>query len=144
MHPVPRAGGRSPPAGRRRWCSDACKQAAWRRARAPAAPAPPIPPGGRKRDTTIYECGNCGNRQLGTQRCNGCGTFMTAAGIGGLRPHCDEPVAIQELLADTTRNASPLDRPAVNDGTLRPEPEGGEQAGHKAPSVGRYAASGSR
>ena len=86
------------PAGRRRHCSDACRQAAWRRRHAPAVPAPPLPPPGRKRASTVYECGQCGNRALGTQRCDDCHTFMTAAGIGGLCPCCDEPVTIKELI----------------------------------------------
>jgi hypothetical protein len=86
------------PAGRRRWCSDACKQAAWRRSRTPAAPVPPVPAPGRKRDSTVYECGSCGSRALGRQRCDDCGTFMAAAGTGGLCPHCDEPVTIAELI----------------------------------------------
>jgi hypothetical protein len=75
------------PSGRRRWCSDACKQAAWRRGRTPAVPAPPVPPKRRKRAITVYEC-SCGQRALGTQRCPDCGTFMPAAGTGGLCPCC--------------------------------------------------------
>ncbi len=87
--------------GRRQYCSQACRQTAWRRHHEPAAPAPPIPPPGRKRAITIYECGQCGGRALGTQRCEDCHTFMTAAGIGGHCPSCDELIAITEL---TTRN----------------------------------------
>jgi hypothetical protein len=86
------------PSGRRRHCSDACRQAAWRRRHAPTAPAPPVPPAGRKRDMTACECGQCGARALGTQRCQDCHTFMTAAGIGGLCPSCDEPVTIKNLM----------------------------------------------
>jgi hypothetical protein len=85
------------PSGRRRYCSHACRQATWRRRHAPPAPAPPVPPPGRKRAVTVYECGTCGARALGAQRCEDCHTFMTAAGIGGLCPHCDEPVTITEL-----------------------------------------------
>jgi hypothetical protein len=85
------------PSGRRRWCSAACKQAAWRRSRTPATPVPPIPPPGRKPDFTVYECGSCGLRTLGSQRCQDCGTFMAAVGTGGPCPHCDEPVAIQDI-----------------------------------------------
>lgn len=91
------------PSGRRRWCSDTCKQAAWRRRRVPATPVPPLPPPGRKRDFTVYECGQCGLRALGSQRCEDCGTFMAAVGTGGLCPHCDEPVAIQELSPPSDR-----------------------------------------
>lgn len=47
---------------------------------------------------TVYECGQCGARALGTQRCEDCRTFMTAAGIGGQCPHCDEAVTIKELI----------------------------------------------
>ena len=57
----------------------------------------PAAPPGRKRASTIYECQTCGTRALGTQRCEDCHTFMTAAGIGGLSPHCDEPVTITEF-----------------------------------------------
>lgn len=85
------------PSGRRQWCSDACKHAAWRRRNTPAIPQPPLPPARRKRDLTVYECGTCGHRSLGSQRCDDCGTFMRAVGAGGTCPHCDEPVAIQEL-----------------------------------------------
>lgn len=84
--------------GRRRYCSDACRQAAWRRRHTPAAPVPPVPSPGRKRAITVYECGQCGVRALGTQHCQDCRTFMTAAGIGGLCPCCDEPVTITELI----------------------------------------------
>ena len=87
------------PSGRRRWCSAACKQAAWRRRRTPAVPAPPLPPKGHKRAITVYQCSDCSTRLLGSQRCPDCGTFMPAVGIGGLCPCCDEPVAISELLA---------------------------------------------
>ena len=85
------------PSGRRRYCSDACKQAAWRRRHAPRFPAPPVPPAGSKRAITIYECQDCGTRAPGIQRCDSCGTFMNALGIGGLCPGCDEPVTVREL-----------------------------------------------
>ncbi|SRR6266851_2542001 len=55
------------PAGRRRWCSDACRQAAWRRrhpAPGPAAATPADPPRAA-RDTTIYQCPECDERYLG-------------------------------------------------------------------------------
>jgi hypothetical protein len=87
------------PAGRRRWCSDACRQAAWRRRRpagAQAAPAP-VPPRAAP-DATIYQCPDCDERYLGQQRCADCGTFCHRVGPGGPCPHCDEPVAIQDLI----------------------------------------------
>ena len=81
--------------GRRRWCPDACKQAAWRRRT--ALPEPPVPPPGTRRAVTVCQCDGCGYRALGIQRCDDCGTFMHAIGPGGLCPGCDEPVAAVEL-----------------------------------------------
>src|SRR5712692_176704 len=93
------------PAGRRRWCSDACRQAAWRRrhpspsagpAAAVAAAPPPASP-----DATIYQCPGCDQRYLGQQRCDDCGTFCRRIGPGAPCPHCDEPVAIKDLITVT-------------------------------------------
>ena len=99
MRTCPACGQAFAPSGRRRWCSDACKHAAWRRLHTPAPPAPPVPPPGRRRAITVYQCPGCGNRALGDQRCDDCSTFMRAIGIGGLCPGCDEPIAIEELTA---------------------------------------------
>jgi hypothetical protein len=87
------------PAGKRRYCRDACRVAAHRRRTRTepepvALPAPPQP----RRPVTVYECDNCGTRLLGTQRCDQCGTFTRRVGPGGHCPHCDEPVTIDELL----------------------------------------------
>jgi hypothetical protein len=85
------------PSGRRRHCSDACRVAAWRRRHAqPVAPAP-LPPKGHRREVTVYECGDCGERSLGSQRCESCNRWMRAIGVGGSCPACDAPVAITEL-----------------------------------------------
>ena len=85
------------PSGRRRYCSDACRVSAWRARHQPTAPQPPFPPKGAKRAVTVYVCDNCDTRALGEQRCPDCNTFMRAAGIGGLCPCCDEPIAVAEL-----------------------------------------------
>jgi hypothetical protein len=37
-------------------------------------------------------------RFLGQQRCPDCGLFCRRIGPGGLCPHCDEPVALADLL----------------------------------------------
>jgi hypothetical protein len=89
------------PLGRQRWCSAACRTAAWRRFHHPAdsKPAPPVPPpAGRRRDVTVYECASCGERAIGAQRCDDCNTFMRAVGIGAPCPCCDTPIAVAELV----------------------------------------------
>jgi hypothetical protein len=84
------------PSGRRRFCSDACRQAAWRRRRLAPAPAlPPRPP----RSAIVYECPECLARYLGEQRCPECQRFCRRVGPGGSCPHCDEPVAVADLIA---------------------------------------------
>lgn len=80
--------------GRRRFCSDACKQANWRAQRTNGAPAPTV--AGRP-SNTIYECPSCEARYLGTRRCDECHLFCRRIGPGGLCPHCDEPVAHADL-----------------------------------------------
>lgn len=78
--------------GRRRHCSDACRQAAWwRRGQAPVAPLVAKP-------DTVYECPSCEARFLGEQRCEECNTFARRLGPGGPCPCCEEPVAVSELL----------------------------------------------
>jgi hypothetical protein len=94
------------PVGRRRFCSDACRQAAWR-ARQPdrlvtAILLPPRTP----RPATIYECPSCEARYLGEQRCSDCGVFCRRVGPGGPCPHCDEPVAVRDLLGDPPGGAT--------------------------------------
>lgn len=85
------------PSGRRRHCSDACRVAAWRRRHAQPVVQAPLPPKGHRRDVTIYECDECGERALGSQRCESCNRWMRAVGIGGSCPICDAPIAITEL-----------------------------------------------
>jgi len=91
------------PAGRRRWCSDACRQTAWRRrhpAPGPAGSGTAAPPAAAG-NATIYQCPECDQRYLGQQRCDDCGTFCRRLGPGGACPHCDEPVAIKDLTTVT-------------------------------------------
>jgi hypothetical protein len=87
-----RAFGRS---GRRRFCTDACRQAAWRE-RHPA-PAPPLP-AKSPRVATVYQCAACETRYLGEQWCPDCQRPCRRIGPGGSCPHCDEPVAVADLL----------------------------------------------
>ena len=84
------------PSGRRRYCSDACRQAAWRHRQAvPPTPAEPI-----SRADTVYQCPSCDARYLGEQRCDDCNTFCRRLGPGAPCPHCDEPVAHSDLTAN--------------------------------------------
>lgn len=92
----PRCGRVFAPAGRQRFCSAACRQAAWRRRHGPPPPALPARP---PRSATVYECPTCGARFLGEQRCPDCQQFCRRVGPGGPCPHCDEPVAVTDLLS---------------------------------------------
>jgi hypothetical protein len=98
----PVCGARFVAVGRRRWCSDACRQKAWRQ-RHPSDPSPgtELATTPARRDTTVYQCPACDTRYLGVQRCDDCGTFCRRVGRGGTCPHCDEPVAITDLITET-------------------------------------------
>src|SRR5258708_15755939 len=87
------------PAGRRRYCTDACRQAAWRR-RADPPPLPTVPPGRPRRQATIYQCTDCETRYLADQWCPDCNRPCRRIGPGG---HCPsgELLTIDELLNDS-------------------------------------------
>jgi hypothetical protein len=83
--------------GRRRFCSDACRQLAFGRRH----PTPlPTVPARSPRAAFVYECPACGARALGEQRCADGNVFCRRVGPGGPCPHCDEPVAVADLLPD--------------------------------------------
>lgn len=90
----------TPPTGRQKFCSDACRAAACRRHRDTAGPPLVAPRTQPRRPITVYECNTCGRRAVGEQRCADCTTSMRSVGIGGSCPCCDEPVAVAELLAE--------------------------------------------
>jgi hypothetical protein len=89
---------------RARYCSDACKQRAYRLRRAASIPASLVaqPADPRRRRAlvahTVYECPSCETRLLGEQRCPDCGVFCRRLGLGGPCPHCDEPVLLADIL----------------------------------------------
>ena len=89
---------------RARYCSDACKQRAYRLRRLDPAPADltiltnMLRRRRALRSAQIYECGDCGERRRGEPRCPDCHRFGRAVGPGGLCPHCDEPVLLTDLL----------------------------------------------
>jgi hypothetical protein len=94
-------GGAFHPTGRRRFCSDACRQAAWRR-RHPSR-KDQLPPKDVPLSAAVYECPSCGSRYLGEQRCPDCQLFCRRIGPGGRCPHCDEVVAVEDLTGDQGR-----------------------------------------
>jgi hypothetical protein len=82
--------------GRQRFCGAACRQAAWRR-RHTVSPKVLIPTRA-PRLATVYVCTECETRYLGEQRCPDCQRFCKRVGPGGPCPHCDEPVALADLI----------------------------------------------
>lgn len=87
-----------PPAGRRRYCTDACRQAAWRRRTAIPPPASlPVPPPRPRSQHTIYQCAGCDARYLAEQWCPECNRPCRRLGPGGACP-CGEFLTIDELL----------------------------------------------
>ena len=92
------------PVGRQKFCSDACRAAAYRRRRDNGHPPVVVPAARPRRPITVYECDHCGARALGQQRCDDCSKFMRRVGIGGSCPTCDEPIAITELLDEEATN----------------------------------------
>ena len=97
-------GGSLPPGRARRWCSDACRQAAFRIRRAAPRPALPV------RTDTVYECPNCEARYLGEQRCEDCNCWCRRLGPGGPCPHCDELVVLGDLLRPDQLGEGTADR----------------------------------
>ena len=94
------------PVGRQRFCSGNCRKTAWSRTRQTPRPAAPVPPPGQLRAASIYLCPSCENRYLGLQWCPDCNQPCTRVGLGGPCPHCDEPVAINDLF-DTPPQTPP-------------------------------------
>lgn len=85
--------------GRQRYCSQACRQRAYRHRQPHPDQLPPAAPTGRPRARGIYQCPDCQTRYVGHQRCPDCNIFCTRVGTGGTCPHCDEPVTLDDLPA---------------------------------------------
>jgi hypothetical protein len=86
------------PVRRQTYCTPACRKAAWRRRHQPALTPAAIPATRPRRPVTVYACPDCQTRYVGEQRCLECNTWCARVGLGGLCPHCDEPVAVEELV----------------------------------------------
>jgi hypothetical protein len=85
------------PAGRRRYRTDACRQAAWRRRHPTGPPAVPLPPPRPRRQGSIYQCTGCDTRYLSQQWCPGCTRPCRRPGPGGYCA-CGELLTVDELL----------------------------------------------
>ena len=98
---VCRACGRTfPVQGRKTYCDDACRQRGFRLRQRPSDEiglglATRLP-----KTAIVYQCPECEARFLGQQRCDDCGVFTKRLGPGGACPHCDEAVAVADLIAD--------------------------------------------
>ena len=99
--------------GRGRYCSAACRQRAFRlrHTALPNLEEGLLRNALRRRSTltehTVYECPACETRYLGEQRCPACNTFARRLGPGGPCPHCDEPVAVTDLLVNANGGPTP-------------------------------------
>jgi hypothetical protein len=87
------------PIRRQRYCTPACRQAAWRARHPDPVPAPNIvvPPRTSRRANTVYQCPDCDHRSLGQQWCHDCNRPRLRIDFGGLCPHRDEPIAITDI-----------------------------------------------
>jgi hypothetical protein len=92
------------PSPRSTYCTDACRQRAFRLRHAALATVDErqLRADLRRRGTlvahTVYECGHCGERLLGERRCPDCHVFGRAIGLGGRCNECDQPILLAELL----------------------------------------------
>jgi hypothetical protein len=103
------------PTGRaRRWCSNACRQAAFRIRQAAPRPAQPA-----KIDSVYYECPSCKARYLGEQRCGKCNCWCRRLGPGGPCPHCDELLALTDFLRPDQLGEEAAARSPTNSGRMR-------------------------
>ena len=94
----PTCGRRFTPTGRQTYCRTACRKTAYRRRHQHPIAAVTLPTATPRSQFTVYECPDCGQRLLGEQRCPDCATFARRIDFGGACPHCDEPVALTDLL----------------------------------------------
>lgn len=84
---------------RQRFCCDNCRKTAWARAHGPGrAQAQPVLPPGLRRANTLYICQSCETVYHGQQWCDDCARPCARIGSGGSCPHCDEPVAVADLI----------------------------------------------
>ena len=93
------------PSPRARYCTRACQQHSYRlRHQTPTVDLTSVCKALQRRKAlvahTVYECGGCGERFIGERRCEACGLFCRALGLGGLCTECDTPVLLDDLLGE--------------------------------------------
>lgn len=49
---------------------------------------------------TVYECPDCGEQLPGRRRCDDCGVFCRALGLGGACPDCAAIILLGDLFAE--------------------------------------------
>lgn len=85
-----------------RYCSPTCRQTAYRRRTQNPTPQPSAtPPAARRRsrrEHTVYECADCGQRLAGQQWCPDCQRPCRRIGPGGTCPSCGDPITITDLI----------------------------------------------
>ena len=86
--------------GRRRYCTDACRQAAWRHRTCHPPRTVPPPLSRPRRDGTIYHGPGCQARYHSEQWCPDCTRPCRRLGPGG-HCACGELLTIDELLNDS-------------------------------------------
>ena len=85
------------PIRRQRYCTPACRQTAWRTRHPTTTPQITLPPRTPRRAITVYQCPTCDTRRLGQQWCPDCHQPAVRLDLGGLCPHCDEPITISDI-----------------------------------------------
>lgn len=91
-------GGPRPTGHGRAYCSDACRQAGYRRRHAPEVPERVLPRPVSRTATGVYECPGCGERLAGRRRCDDCNLYARRLGTGGACHACGEILTIEELV----------------------------------------------
>jgi hypothetical protein len=91
------------PVGRQAYCTQACRQRAYRQRSiaTETQAAMPAPPTRHRRDHTLYQCSECEEVFLGQQWCPDCHRPCHRLGLGGACPHCDALVTVDQLVDAT-------------------------------------------